>query len=113
VRRSAELSGSAALFAALGDETRLRIVVRLAAGAPLSISRLAEDTTLTRQAITKHLHVLEGAQLIRGARKGREQLWELNPGQVAEARRALDRIAQQWDARLVRLKETLEAEEKD
>jgi DNA-binding transcriptional ArsR family regulator len=101
------------VFAALGDETRLRIVVRLAAGAPLSISRLAEGTAVTRQAITKHLHVLEGARLIRGARQGREQLWELNPHRLAEARRALDRIAQEWDARLLRLKETLEAEEKD
>ena len=111
MRHRAELRDRAALFAALGDETRLRIVVRLAAGAPLSIRRLAEGTTLTRQAITKHLHVLEGAQLIRGARQGREQLWELNPRQLAEARRALDRIAQEWDARLLRLKETLEREE--
>jgi DNA-binding transcriptional ArsR family regulator len=101
------------MFAALGDETRLRIVVRLAGGAPLSIRRLAEGTAVTRQAITKHLHVLEGAQLVRGARQGREQLWQLNPRRVAEARRALDRIAQEWDARLLRLKETLEAEEKD
>jgi len=104
-------SSAAALFAALGDETRLRIVVRLAEGAPLSISRLVDGTTLTRQAITKHLHVLEGARLIRGARQGRERLWELNPRRLAEARRALDRIANEWDARLLRLKETLE--EKD
>jgi DNA-binding transcriptional ArsR family regulator len=113
VRPRAELHESAALFAALGDETRLRIVGRLAGGAPLSISRLAEGTTLTRQAITKHLHVLEDAQLIRGARQGREQLWALNPRQVAEARRALDRIANEWDARLLRLKHTIEAEERD
>jgi DNA-binding transcriptional ArsR family regulator len=109
---SAELRGSAPVFAALGNETRLLLVARLARGTPLSITRLAEGTDLSRQAITKHLHVLAGARLIRGARQGREQLWELNPRQLADARRTLDRIAQDWEAKLLRLKQSIESEEK-
>jgi DNA-binding transcriptional ArsR family regulator len=107
---SAELRQSAPVFAALGDVTRLTLVARLARGEPLSIARLAEGTALTRQAITKHLHVLAGAGLARAARQGREQIWELNPRQLEEARRSIDIIARQWDAALFRLKDSLEKE---
>jgi DNA-binding transcriptional ArsR family regulator len=110
MRISAELRGSAPVFAALGDVTRLALVARLARGEPLSIARLAEGATLTRQAITKHLHVLANAGLVRGARQGREQIWELNRSQLEEARRLIDIIARQWDAALFRLKDTLEKE---
>jgi DNA-binding transcriptional ArsR family regulator len=109
-RLSAELRDSAPVFAALGDVNRLTLVARLSAGEPLSITRLSEGTQVTRQAITKHLHVLKDAGLVRGSRQGREQLWELNPKQLAEARRALDLIGRQWDAALVRLKNHLEQE---
>jgi DNA-binding transcriptional ArsR family regulator len=107
---SPELRGSAPIFAALGDVTRLTLVTRLAGGEPLSITRLSEGTDVTRQAITKHLRVLEEASLVRGSRHGREQLWELNPRQLAEARRAIELIARQWDAALLRLKNHLEEE---
>jgi DNA-binding transcriptional ArsR family regulator len=63
---------------------------------------------VTRQAITKHLHVLEGAGLVQGFRQGREQLWELNPQQLAEARRYLEQISRQWDEALARFKELVE-----
>jgi len=99
-----------AVFAALGDETRLLLVVRLARGEPLSIRRLSEGAGVTRQAVTKHLHVLAAADLVRGARRGREQLWELNPRRLAEARRCLDTIGAQWEGALGRLKESLESE---
>lgn len=102
------LREAAPVFAALGDETRLRIVGRLASGGPLSIARLAEGEDVTRQAITKHLHVLEAARLIHGSRQGRELHWVLNARQFGEARRALDRIVEDWDAKLVRLKEAVE-----
>jgi DNA-binding transcriptional ArsR family regulator len=82
-----ELRAAAPLFAALGDETRLRVVARLCTEGPLSIARLTEGTDVTRQAVTKHLHVLEGAGLVRGARLGRETVWELEPSQLDEARR--------------------------
>jgi DNA-binding transcriptional ArsR family regulator len=110
MRLNADLRHSAPIFAALGDETRLLLLARLSAGEPLSIARLAAGATVTRQAITKHLHVLEGAGLVRGSRQGREQLWELDPRQLAEARQAIDRIAAHWDGALLRLKESLEKE---
>ena len=99
---------SAPIFAALGDATRLRLVARLCAGEPLSITTLAAGATVTRQAITKHLHVLEGAGLVYGVRHGREQLWELQPRQLVAARRSLEIIERQWDAALSRLKDFVE-----
>jgi DNA-binding transcriptional ArsR family regulator len=110
MRISAELRHSAPVFAALGDPTRLQIVARLAGGEPLSITRLSEGTRLTRQAITKHLHVLEGAGLARGSRLGRETMWELNRRQLDEARRSIDIIARQWDSALLSLKDSIEQE---
>lgn len=110
MRASVELRHSAPVFAALGDVTRLELVARLARGEPLSITRLAEGTKLTRQAITKHLHVLEGAGLARGSRQGREQIWELNLRQLEDARRSIDLIARQWDNALLRLRDSLEKE---
>jgi DNA-binding transcriptional ArsR family regulator len=106
----AELRRSAPVFAALGDKTRLMLVARLSLGEPLSITRLSAGTKLTRQAVTKHLHVLAGARLVSASRQGREQIWELRPEQLAEARRAIDLIARQWDAVLLRLKKSIEGE---
>jgi DNA-binding transcriptional ArsR family regulator len=100
---------TAHLFAALGDRTRLRLVVRLASSEPLSISRLSAGARMTRQAVTKHLHVLEKAGVARGRRRGRERLWELNPAELREARRCLDRIARQWEDALDRLKAAVES----
>ena len=96
------------IFAALGDETRLRLVARLSTEGPLSISRLADGEDVTRQAITKHLHVLSDAGLVHGVRQGREQIWELDPKRLYETRRYLDRISDQWDSALGRLKRLVE-----
>ena len=71
------LREQAPIFAALGDETRLRIVLRLADEGPQSITRLTEGTAVTRQAITKHLVVLADAGIVRGKKRGREHLWEV------------------------------------
>jgi DNA-binding transcriptional ArsR family regulator len=101
-----------ALFAALGDPTRLRLVVRLSRGEALSITDLARGTKVTRQAVTKHLHVLAGAGLAAASRLGREQRWSLDPGRLAEARRFLDGISQQWDDVLARLKATVEEDQR-
>lgn len=97
-----------ALFAALGDRTRLRIVIRLSRGEPLSITELASGTKMSRQAITKHLHVLAGAGVATASRLGREQRWSLDQRQLAQARLFLDRVAQQWDGALARLKAAVE-----
>ena len=99
---------SAPLFAALGDETRLRLVARLCRGGPLSIARLTDGTDVSRQAVTKHLHVLAGAGLVRCSRHGRESRWELEPRRLEVARRYLDRISQRWDEALSRLKLAVE-----
>jgi DNA-binding transcriptional ArsR family regulator len=101
-------SASAAVFAALGDPTRLGLVARLCAGGPLSIARLTEGTDVTRQAVTKHLHVLEDAGLVRGLRHGRESVWELETRKLEAARHYLEQISQRWDAALFRLKRTVE-----
>jgi DNA-binding transcriptional ArsR family regulator len=100
--------GSAPVFAALGDQTRLTLLTKLGGGSRFSIARITKGSSLTRQAITKHLRVLQGAGLVRGVRRGRENLFELRPRRVDEARRALDRISRQWDEALARLKSFVE-----
>jgi DNA-binding transcriptional ArsR family regulator len=71
---SSSLAEAAPLLAALGDESRLRIVARLCAGGPLSIARLTEGSNITRQAVTKHLQALSNAGLVRSDRSGRERI---------------------------------------
>jgi DNA-binding transcriptional ArsR family regulator len=107
-RRSSELAQSATVFAALGDQTRLRLIARLGAEGPLSIARLTDGSDVTRQAVTKHLRVLADVGLARGVRQGRERLWRLDPAPLDEARRSLERIAERWDEALQRLKAAVE-----
>lgn len=99
----------AAVFAALGDETRLGLVQRLSDGGPASIASLTEGSGVTRQAVTKHLRVLAGAGLVHATRAGRETSWRLLPGGLRETRERLERIAGQWDAALTRLETFVEA----
>lgn len=101
-------SSAAAVFAALGDDTRLSLVKRLCESGPSSLTHLAEGADVTRQAITKHLHVLEGAGLVRGSRHGRTTVWELRPKRLDAAKRALEVIARDWDAALGRLRDLVE-----
>ncbi|HEX6840800.1 MAG TPA: metalloregulator ArsR/SmtB family transcription factor [Stellaceae bacterium] len=102
------LGRSASLFAALGDETRLAVLARLSQGEPQSIARLTRGTTLSRQAVTKHLRVLEGVGVVRSTRLGRESLYALEPEPLTDARDYLDRVSQQWDDALARLKSFVE-----
>jgi DNA-binding transcriptional ArsR family regulator len=108
---SRDFRGSAPLFAALGDKTRLDLVARLCSGGPLSIARLTAGADITRQAITKHLNILAEAGLVRDSRAGRERLWEVETRQLEAARRCLERISNQWDDALARLKLAVEREE--
>jgi len=94
---------AADVFAALGDPTRLALVDKLADGTRRSIAQLSEDEPVTRQAITKHLRVLEDARLVRSERAGRENLYVLDPARIAEARSYIDEVARRWDEALGRL----------
>jgi DNA-binding transcriptional ArsR family regulator len=98
----------APIFAALGDETRLALVAKLCGGQPRSISQLTEGSKLTRQAITKHLRVLENAQIVRSVRAGRESLFEFHPEPVEEAKKYLELVSERWDQALSRLKSFVE-----
>jgi DNA-binding transcriptional ArsR family regulator len=95
-------------FAALGDATRLSLVAKLCGGEPCSISELTRGSRLTRQAITKHLRVLERAALVRSARRGRESLFALDPEPMHELKKYLDHVSEEWDLALLRLKAFVE-----
>lgn len=99
---------AAPLFAALGDETRLRLIVRLSSGGPGSITQLSAKSAVSRQAITKHLRVLSDAGLVRSTKRGREQVWDLEPKRLNDAHDYLDQISKQWDEALERLRKFVE-----
>jgi len=101
--------GPAPVFAALGDPTRLALLAQLSDGAPRSISALSAGSDLTRQAVTKHLRVLEKAGLVASVRVGRESRFEFRPEPVADARSYLDTVSAQWDTALARLRAFVEA----
>jgi len=107
---AAKWTEAAPVFAALGDTTRLRLVGRLSADGPLSIARLSDGAGVTRQAVTKHLHALGDAGLVRHARRGRERIWELQPKRLERAQRCLAQIADEWDTAISRLKALVEEE---
>jgi DNA-binding transcriptional ArsR family regulator len=109
VSKNAPLQKSAPVFAALGDEMRLRLIAVLCAGGAMSITQLTQGTHITRQAVTKHLQVLAVAGLVRDVKIGRERLWEFEPTQLDAARRSLEVIAQQWDHALAKLKLAVES----
>lgn len=99
----------ASLFAALGDPTRLAMLARLAKGEAQSISRLTAGTDLTRQAVTKHLRVLQGAGVVRCIRVGRESRFALELKPIDDVRAYLDQVCRQWDDGLARLKAFVES----
>jgi DNA-binding transcriptional ArsR family regulator len=107
-RAAKRLSDAAPLFAALGDETRLRLVSRLSMEGPLSIRDLSDNAKISRQAITKHLQLLSDAGLVKDEWRGRERVFELEKKRVEKAREALDQISAQWDAAIDRLKTFVE-----
>lgn len=98
----------ATIFAALGDDTRLRLIARLRDTGPMSIVSLADGFDISRQAISKHLRVIHAAGLAHSGRHGRETVWELEPGGLAKARQHLTMISKDWDDKLQRLKHQVE-----
>jgi DNA-binding transcriptional ArsR family regulator len=107
-RITAKPKAKARVFAALGDKTRLALIARLCSGEPASISQLADDSKLTRQAITKHLGVLERAGIVRSAHSGRERLFRFAPEPLNEMQQYLTSVSKQWDQTLARLKSQVE-----
>jgi DNA-binding transcriptional ArsR family regulator len=107
-RSKSAASQTAPVFAALGDQRRLRLVARLCTHGPASITGLASGADVSRQAVTKHLQVLARAGLVRAGRHGRETIYELEPKPLEEARQYLDVISRQWDDALNRLKSFIE-----
>jgi DNA-binding transcriptional ArsR family regulator len=105
---AANRQARAPVFAALGDETRLSLVAKLCGGQSYSISQLTQCSKLTRQAITKHLRVLESVGIVHSARSGRESLFELDPQPIEAIKEYLDFVSEQWDQALSRLKSFVE-----
>ena len=108
MKTTAAWTGSATVFAALGDETRLRLVARLCSDGPMSITKLTAGFPITRQAITKHLHVMENAGVVRSVQCGRESVWQLEQKRLAEVHRYIQLISKEWDGALGRLKNFVE-----
>ncbi len=104
----ARMAASTPVFAALGDPQRMVLVSRLCRKGPLSVSHLTEGTSITRQAVTKHLRVLEAAGLARSEKSGRETVWALDRRPLTKARDHLDLIARQWDEAIERLRAFVE-----
>jgi len=108
-RTSSRSHVHAPIFGALGDETRLLLVAKLSSGQSRSISQLTEGSKLSRQAIRKHLRVLENAGIVHGTRRGRETLFRLDTQPIVEIKQYLELVSEQWDQALARLRAFVEA----
>jgi DNA-binding transcriptional ArsR family regulator len=102
---------AADVFFALGDETRLSVVTRLSAGGALSATALSDGASVTRQAIAKHLQVLEGAGLVTHEKRGREVLYALETRRLEDARVFLEGVSARWDRAIDRLRRMVEDEQ--
>jgi DNA-binding transcriptional ArsR family regulator len=100
---------AAPVFSALGNRTRLGLIGSLCRGGALSITELSLGSRMTRQAVTKHLRVLERASLVHGVRRGRRRLFRLSPKPIGGAREYLDFVSRQWEGALARLKDLIES----
>jgi DNA-binding transcriptional ArsR family regulator len=110
-KRPSSARAKAAVFRALGDETRLSLLAKLSSGKQYSIAELTEGTKLTRQAVTKHLRVLERVRMVHGTREGRESLFAFDPQPVIEMKEYLEYVSKQWGVALARLKNFVEGDQ--
>jgi DNA-binding transcriptional ArsR family regulator len=99
----------ARVFFAFGDGTRLALVSRMLAAGALSATTLAQGAAVSRQAIVKHLQVLEEAGVVVHERRGREVLYGLDTHRIDEARAYLDQVSAGWDRAIDRLRRLVEA----
>jgi len=107
---SAGSGGADEVFRALGDATRRQVLREIASHGPLTATQLAGSLPITRQAVTKHLGVLDAAGLVASHREGREIRYEATTAPLDQARAWLDEVGEQWDERLHRLKARLQRE---
>jgi DNA-binding transcriptional ArsR family regulator len=105
---SAALAVDEELWAAIGDPSRRRVLDTLLTRGTATPTALADDLPLTRQAVTKHLAVLDRAGLVSARRQGREVRFAVDPGRLSEAQEALTAVARSWDRRLLAIKRIAE-----
>lgn len=105
---AAQRQARAPVFAALGDQTRLLLVAKLCGGQPHSISQLTQGSKLTRQAITKHLRVLESVGIVHSVRTGRENRFKFDRQPIEGIKEYLDFVSEQWDQALAGLRSFVE-----
>ena len=97
------------LWSAVADPSRRHVLDLLVCGGPASASALADEVPFTRQAVMKHLAVLEDAGLVRRRREGREVQFAVEPQRLDDATRAMRQLAADWDRRLQQIKKIAEA----
>jgi DNA-binding transcriptional ArsR family regulator len=108
VTTSAALDGAAPLFDALGDPNRLRIFTRLCDGGPSSTSQVMQVIPVSRQAVSKHLSMLEGVGLVRSRKHGRERIWTVQTQPLVQAGDYLSQLSKRWDHAVERLRAFVE-----
>lgn len=96
------------LWSAIGDPTRRRMLDLLLAGGPGTATSLSEQLPVTRQAVAKHLGVLDRAGLVHGSTTGREKRYQIDDAQFARAVAQLTEVGEAWDGRLSRIKRLAE-----
>lgn len=97
------------LWAAVADPTRRRLLDALLAGGDATATSLAGGLPVTRQAVAKHLAVLERAGVVERRRRGREVRFAVRPAALEEARRSMARVAAEWEGRLAAIKAIAES----
>jgi DNA-binding transcriptional ArsR family regulator len=98
------------VFNALGDPNRLRIITRLCDGGPCSTTDVTQVVSVSRQAATKHLLLLEAVGLVSSQRQGRERIWRMQPEPLTDASEYLTALSQRWDRAIERLRAYVEDE---
>ncbi|AGZ42974.1 ArsR/SmtB family transcription factor [Actinoplanes friuliensis] len=101
------------LWSAIGDPTRRRMLDLLLSDGGGTATTLSQQVSVTRQAVAKHLVVLDRAGLVRATPAGREKRYHVDDAQLARAVAQLAAVGQAWDARLQRIKKIAEAIQRD
>ncbi len=106
--RTPDPAPAQAMFTALADPVRRRLLMTLAEVGPRTATQLAEAYPITRQGILKHLNILEEAGLVMVQQQGREKRYSLTPARLTELQQWIQALEAKWDERLLRLKTLIE-----